>query len=593
MTEEVPPVPASAKVDDSFRIDVPRILSGTVASEAILVNYNPIIVRGYGLVVGLDGTGSSDVPSPLRAHMRAEMSRRGVGQSGSPFAEVEPDELLNSSDTAVVIVEGVIPPGAVGRQDSPRGAIDGTKFDVRVYAHPQTGTTSLEGGRLYTCDLRQALPGEVLPPVGSRQASPLAEARGPIFINPFADPGSTQTGTIRRDIGRVLDGGEVIKDIPLKLRLATPSHGRAETIQNAINTRFPQEEENGQRDRTAHGESDEIIRINVPPSYRAEPREFVELLSHTTIRLSGAERIAGSIERDLKANPAFARSAAWRWRAIGTRALPTVQTLYEYPEDLPRLASLEAGASLGDPLVVPHLVAMAESPTVETRRQAVLLLERLNDDPRVDRALRLRLNDEDLDVRLAAYEAGITRRDPFIQRFDVDEKFILDVIECDYSMIYVSQIGRPRIAVFGRAPQIRRPMLVNTWDGRLIMKAEEGAESVDVYYRTPDGRVSISERTGADVVGFVRFLAHRSSVDSPEPGLDLSYGETIGALFQIRRDGYMDCDFRSQQDRVAAAIARQNARVLPGREEFAEDDAGADLDALPPPPAVGDAAPGP
>ena len=43
-------------------------------------------------------------------------------------------------DTAVVVVEGLIPPGAT----------EGTRFDLRVFAHPMTSTTSLEGGRLYT-----------------------------------------------------------------------------------------------------------------------------------------------------------------------------------------------------------------------------------------------------------------------------------------------------------------------------------------------------------------------------------------------------------------------------------------------------------
>jgi hypothetical protein len=55
---------------------------------------------------------------------------------------MSPQQLLNSSDTAVVIVEGVIPPGA------PKGS----KFDVRVTVAPGTSTVSLEGGRLLIAD---------------------------------------------------------------------------------------------------------------------------------------------------------------------------------------------------------------------------------------------------------------------------------------------------------------------------------------------------------------------------------------------------------------------------------------------------------
>src|SRR5688572_24884897 len=65
--EKAKPVPQSARVDPEVKVNVPEIMRGTIASEAILlghgnpgqISYRPIIVRGYGLVVGLNGTGSS------------------------------------------------------------------------------------------------------------------------------------------------------------------------------------------------------------------------------------------------------------------------------------------------------------------------------------------------------------------------------------------------------------------------------------------------------------------------------------------------------------------------------------------------------
>ncbi len=141
-----------------------------------------------------------------------------------------------------MVVEAIVPPGAE----------EGTRFDVRVYADPRTGTTSLEGGRLYTTDLR---PGALQ--VGGGQTFALAAASGAIFVNPFAEPNATSFDTVDRNSGRILNGGVVLKDMPLKLQLITPSHARAAQIQNAINTRFPKER--GQRDPTARGESDELI----------------------------------------------------------------------------------------------------------------------------------------------------------------------------------------------------------------------------------------------------------------------------------------------------------------------------------------------
>ena len=104
-------------------------------------------------MVGLEGTGSRDMPAPVRASMLQEMARRGVGNPATGFGDVTPERLLDSDDTAIVIVEGVIPSGGV----------KGGSFDLRVYAAPGTSTTSLEGGNLYTADLR---PGDLA--VGSR-----------------------------------------------------------------------------------------------------------------------------------------------------------------------------------------------------------------------------------------------------------------------------------------------------------------------------------------------------------------------------------------------------------------------------------------
>ncbi len=115
-------------------IEVPTILKGTVASEAFLDGYEPVVVHGYGLVVGLDGTGSSDVPPAVRAHMIAMASRRGIGSESSGYGRLSPEALLDSPDTAIVVVEGLIPPAAT----------EDAKFDVRIFAYPTSSTTSLE-----------------------------------------------------------------------------------------------------------------------------------------------------------------------------------------------------------------------------------------------------------------------------------------------------------------------------------------------------------------------------------------------------------------------------------------------------------------
>jgi len=601
--EKAPPRPRSVRTDRSFELNVPRIMSGTIASQALLLGYQPVVVRGYGLVVGLKGTGSRDIPPALRAHMLAEMARHGIGQQSAGLGHLNPQRMLDSPETAVVIVEAIIPPGAVGRQASRGTAIEGTKFDVRVYADPRTGTTSLEGGRLYTTELRPVQRGEVFPPLGSRQAAAMAEAGGPIFINPFAEPGAVEHDAINRSIGRILDGGEVVKDMPLKLRLSSPNHARAQYIQHAINSRFPQEQ--GQRDPTARGESDEAIRVTVPPSFRNRSDEFIELLRHTTIRQSGVEAIANSVKRLLLNDPSFAFDAAWRWHALGPRVLPMIRDLYDHPQELPRMAALRAGAKLEDPLVVEHLIDMVRSASAEIRNQAVALLRDMQLDPRIDRALRGLLSDEDVDVRLAAYESLARRGDPFITRLDIDDKFILDVVDSDEPMIYITQIGQPRLALFGQELALQRPLIVDAWSGRFIVQAEEGDEQVEVYYRPEDSNERLIEQIDARLEPFIQFLGHQTTIEQPQPGLGLSYAETVGVLYRIWREKGIDADFKAEQDRVLAAIIRQQQQQtgLEERPEFGDPDfdylqpeappiesgeeAPSDLDRLAPPPEVG------
>ena len=556
--------PSSARIDISDRIEVPPILQGTIASEAILDGYNPVVVHGYGLVVGLDGSGSSDIPPAVRAHMITMAARRGIGSESSGWGSLSPEALLDSFDTAVVVVEGVIPPAATA----------GRRFDIRIYAYPTSATTSLEGGRLFTTELvpvnRPDAGRRILPPTGSRTPASLATAMGPMFINPFANPSAFGADDIDRRSGLILNGGTVIKDIPLKLRLVTPSHARASIIQNALNTRFRQEP--GQRDPTARGESDESIVITVPPSFTDQTENFVELVRHTTIRQAGAEGVAATISRYVQENPAAARAASWRWEALGPRVLPVIRPLYETPSELPRLAALRAGAFLDDPLVTPHLIAMTLNGSMDSRQQAITLLADMGTDPRIDQVLRELLNADDFETRIEAYEALLKRGDPSVTRIMVHDKFVLDVADSNKPMVYISQLGLPRIAIFGSDLEVKRPTMLVTRSGQLMIRGDVDKENVEIYYRPRNLLEGSTYWVEPRLSALVQVFGHTPVADNPLPGLDLSYSEVVSVLYQMWRQGYLEADFRPEQDRVLAAILRQRNRALVAeRPEFDTD----------------------
>jgi Flagellar P-ring protein len=549
----------------NFTLDVEPLMRGTVASETLVTGFAPTVVRGYGLVVGLNGNGSRLMPADVRAHILEEMRRRGVGNPAMNMPELSPERLLDTEDCAVVVVEGVIPPGA------PKD----TNFDVRVFAVRGTGTTSLEGGRLWTTDLR---PGPLV--TGNRQARALARASGDIFINPFVEPSATRRDSVNRLSGRILNGGSVDDDMLLRLRMATTSHARATTIQSAINSLFPKER--GQRDDTAQGRSGDAIDITVPPSWHDRPEEFVELVQHTPMLIEAPEQTAMYVRRALLAAPGMAQAASWRWRAIGKKAVPMFQDLYTYPEEQVRMAALVAGAKLNDPLTVQPLVEMAsntQAADAKNRLVAIDLLTTMGRNPAIDLGLRPLLDDPDVDVRLATFDALAARLDPLISVLNVDGRFDLMVVPSTRPMIYIAQTGQPKIVVFGDTLAVADTMTFSAWSNRLMMKSDPGDEKIQVFWRPTEGAAPELKRVGHELADIIPFFGHQTTIERPAAGLGLSYSETIGALHQLWRKGYLGkADFKAEQDRILAAIVRsQKPEEAIERPEF--DDLGDSVEA--------------
>jgi hypothetical protein len=411
---------------------------------------------------------------------------------------------------------------------------------------------------------------QLLPPTGSRQPAALAEAGGPLLLNPFAEPGSTARDTINRRSGRIPNGGVVLKDMPLKLRLLVPSHARAMVIQDAINTRFPRE--SGQIENTARGESDEAIAITVPPSWRDKTPDFVELIRHSTIRQTAPEAVAATIARHLVANPADAMHASWRWRALGPRAVASLRDLYAHPDEQPRMAALRAGAWLNDALSAAPLVELARGGSTAARHEAIDLLAEMGVNPVIDQALREIVSDPDGQIRLAAYEALVARGDPSVKRFAVDDKFVVDVVDSSRPMVYVTLQGMPRLAIFNGALAIGRPVTVSAWSKRFMIKGDPEEPTIEVYFRDTDALQGTVHDVNPSLAEFIRFLGHTPAAEQPLPGLGMSYGEVVGILHQIWRQGYLAADFEAEHDPIMAAMLKERPRLTPAeRPEFGQD----------------------
>ena len=97
-------------------------------------NVAPLQVSGVGLVVGLEGTGGSP-PGSFRNMIEADLRKAGVQKV---------NEVMASPNNALVLVTANIPPGA--RKGDP--------LDIQVTLPAGSKATSLRGGYLHECNLR-------------------------------------------------------------------------------------------------------------------------------------------------------------------------------------------------------------------------------------------------------------------------------------------------------------------------------------------------------------------------------------------------------------------------------------------------------
>lgn len=582
-TEDAPP-----EQDPGPTYTGPVYLRGTVGSLARVRGFQPLPVAGYGLVVNLRGTGSSEVPSGLQEFMLNHLRRIGVGQSDSPLPNTPPEEVLNSSNTAVVLVQGLIPPGASR----------GGRFDLLVTA-ADTQTTSLAGGSLWPVDLsiggrnpgvdtRRLARGEgpiYLDPLGKRSAEGGGIIRGATRDQPDEDRGGypeTREGFARQAV--VLAGGRVVENRNLELILNQASYRRARLIERRINERYPAAPDDKRP--TAVAQSDSRIRLHIPQRWQNKPGELLRLIEHLYLdRSSGfVPYQARSLANVLRERPEEVERITLAWRSLGPNAVPDLRDLYREENLSLRLAALRAGAFLNDERAGMVLGEMTNhrDPSVRVRvTQALLHLPR---SLRVARTLAELLDDEHTDVRLAAYEAMAAINDPMIDRVPVGNqqlKFILDRVPSETPLIYVNAERRPRLAVFDPGIVFDQTMLTRLWDNRLMLRVEDPGDPLKVFYQKPGRVEGETYHLRPDLATLIFFLAHEPTDRLPQPGLGMSYSEVVNIVHELCGRGVIDAPFEAQRNALATRVGQASRDYQAGRPEVTPLDPDPDLEGIP------------
>ncbi len=513
--EEAPP-PRSPRESDP-------LFAGTVGAKTLLANVEPLRLRGFGLVVGLGENGSSDCPTVIREYLTEFMTKSlGTRMPTDPSRRSSPGQLIDSVDTAVVEVQGLVM----------AGALRSSRIDLRVDALAGTSTRSLAGGLLLPCELR--IYGESLSRDGLVAGEVLAEAQGPLFTDPASGPGDEVRS------GVILAGGRLRVARDSRLVLSEPTYAMARRIERAVNERF------GQSPRVAEAISKGYVTLETPPAFGARPERFLELVTRLYVDEGPAfaDTRLRELSNDLAAGGDRAGQIALLIEGFGRRSIASVQPLYGHADPQVRYFAARTGLRLGDVTALPVMSEIAGSAAHPQRLGAIVELGATT-VPQAGQGLVALLEDSAPAVRVAAYEALLEKRHPLIRvlplRHRVDPSqinFILDVIDCGGPpMIFVRRSKTPRIAVFGASMPVRRPLFYAQPDDGVTITASAGDRELAVFGKVR-GKLSPRYAISPRVVELIQTLAELPTRSRDERGgLALVYSNVIqvlGALTQER-----------------------------------------------------------
>lgn len=486
-----------------------RALGATIGSLVEISSSDAIRVEGYALVGSLNGTGSAQCPPHIRTYLTQYILKQLPEQK-------DVERLINSSDTAVVLVQGIIP----------RGASKDQHFDLAVFALPGTQTTSLEGGWLYAAELYEA--GRF----GSAVKA-LAEAEGPIFINKIT------TSEPNKRVGYVLAGGRVLDEYKIALVLRQPDYKIASLIRNRLNGQFG--------DDAARALSPNLIELKTPPKYKNQKQRFVSIVRATYLTQNEEvtnERIKTFIRKLAVSKDKDACEFALE--AIGKGSLDKLAILLKSSNEQVRLAAARCMLNLGSDRGLDTLRQITldkNSPYRLEALEAITTVARRNDAAAISRRL---LRDNDFDIRLAAYEALRKLDDIAITQTLIGRSFHLEQIaQAKYREIFVARSGQPKIVLFGEI-YCRDNIFLQSADGGVTIDAPAGQDYVTIMRTHPKQPNILTLKSSFELADIIRTLCGEPLKETADesPGLNVPYHDMVAILKQMVEKGLVRAEFR-------------------------------------------------
>lgn len=208
---------------------------------------------GYGLIVGLNGTG--DRRQTLFSAQSLSNLLQQMGVAVNPQA-------MRVNNTAAVMVTATLPPFAR----------PGTRIDVTAAAIGDA--SNLQGGLLVMTSLR-GVDGQVY-----------AVAQGPLVTGGFVAGGAGNKQTVNHpNVGRIANGATVERPAPavtfsntIRLQLRHADFTTSARIAAAVNKQF-----GGEEAPVARAQDAATVEITPPAPYASQPTEFIAAMEVVTV----------------------------------------------------------------------------------------------------------------------------------------------------------------------------------------------------------------------------------------------------------------------------------------------------------------------
>ncbi len=491
---------------------IPAIDLGLTIGSLVEMSWpESVKLEGYGLVVGLMGTGSGECPPQIRTYLGQHV------QTLFPGRRIDVSRFIGGSDTAVVLVEGIMPTVASRNEN----------FDVRVSALDGTQTTSLEGGWLLGTELKSVGTFGITTRV-------VAEAKGTVYFDKFG------TSKSNKRAGYVLAGGKVLDEYKITLELQEPDLRMTNNIRNRVNELFG--------DVTAKVVLPGRLEVTVPAKYREQKQRFISIMKATYLTQSTEiinERIKIFIRKLAALQDADASETALE--AIGNQSLLGLNTLLTVSNERVRLRAARCMLNLGSDAGLMTLRQIAMDVKSAYRIEALESITagaRRNDAARISQRL---LRDDDFRLRLAAYEQLRKLGDIAVTQELVGSNFYLEQIaQTEQKAIFVSRSGQPRIALFGAPIYCNSGIFVRSEDGNITINAPSGQGYVSIIRKHPHRPGVVAQlRSSFELSDIIRtFCEKPAEEDKPgRGGLGVPYADIIALLKRMCDKGALKAEF--------------------------------------------------